>query len=210
MGLPDKLVGRGPARDARTIAWVVLWLLTCVGGVLLLWRYKATPGDPGAPIAHWPAASGLARAADAPTLVMVMHPRCPCSRASVGELAELMRRAPAGVKAYAVLSVPDGVDGDPIAFAHGELWDKADAIRGVEVIADPGARIAEAFGAATSGHVLVYDAGGALRFSGGITGARGHAGDNLGRARVASLLATGKVDHDRSHVFGCDIEVAGE
>ena len=40
----------------------------------------------------------------------------------------------------------------------------------------------------TSGQVVVYDAKGALLFSGGITAARGHMGDNAGRDRITALL----------------------
>jgi len=37
--------------------------------------------------------------------------------------------------------------------------------------------------------VLLYDAAGALRFSGGITAARGHEGDSMGAAAILSLLS---------------------
>jgi hypothetical protein len=187
-------------------AWITLWAFVCFGGMALLWRYKATAGDPGAPLSTWPTSSGLARAPEAPTMVMFMHPHCPCSRASVGELAEVMRRVPDDVLAYAVFSVPDGIDEDPDAWAHGELWSKASAIPGVQPIVDREAKLAAAFGVETSGHVLVYDDAGELRYSGGITGARGHAGDNLGRARVVSLLSTGTADSDHGRVFGCELE----
>ena len=49
---------------------------------------------------------------------------------------------------------------------------------------------------------VVYDRSGTLIFSGGITGSRGHVGDNHGkRAVLAHPLATaGEQRHD---VFGC-------
>ena len=50
----------------------------------------------------------------------------------------------------------------------------ASAIPGVIVTPDVGGRIAARLGAKTSGHVLVYDENGVLKFSGGITAARGH------------------------------------
>ena len=43
-------------------------------------------------------------------------------------------------------------------------------------------------GATTSGHVLLYDAGGVLRFAGGITDGRGHEGDNAGLDAALALL----------------------
>ena len=56
-------------------------------------------------------------------------------------------------------------------------------------IVDRGAE-ANLFGAATSGQTMVYDPGGRLRFSGGITAARGHYGDNVGVSAIARLIDT--------------------
>ncbi len=180
-----------------------LWLLACAGGLLGLWRYESRPSDPGAPPIAWPSID-LRHASDGPTLVMVAHPRCPCTRASLAELDELLRDAPAGVRSYVVFSVPDGVEP---GWENGELLDRARAIRGVTAVVDHGGRIAvDAFHVAASGHVLVYDASGALRFSGGITGARGHVGDNVGRQRVLALLTGHRPDADHSHVYGCALE----
>ncbi len=52
---------------------------------------------------------------------------------------------------------------------------------------DDGAE-AKRFGAETSGQTLLYDERGTLAFSGGITGSRGHAGDNAGRASLLALI----------------------
>lgn len=191
-----------PSARARGAAVViVLWLLASAAGLGLLWRYKARPGDEGTPPERWPAAAQLVRDPDKATLVMIAHPRCTCTRASLGELAEVMRRAPA-TRAYVLFVVPDGATG----WEHGELYAQARAIRGVEVVVDHGGAIAETFGVKVSGHVLLFDAAGVRRFSGGITGSRGHAGDNLGRARVIALLRGASPDADHSHVYGCALE----
>ena len=182
---------------------VVLWALVCVGGLGLLWRYKAAPGAPGDPPATWPDDVALVRSPDAPTLVMIAHPRCACTRASLGELAEVLRRAPVNVAATILFVLPDGVGSD---WEDGELYRRAREIPGLRIVFDRGGAIAARLRVTVSGHVLVYDPGGALRYSGGITGARGHSGNNLGRARVIDLLSSGAADHDRAHVFGCSIE----
>lgn len=182
---------------------VLLWALVCVGGLGLVWRYKAAPGAPGDPPAVWPDTIDIVRSPDAPTLVMIAHPRCACTRASLGELAAVMQRAPAAVAATVLFVLPDRAGAD---WEDGELYRRARAIPGVTVVVDRGGAIAASLRVVVSGHVLVYDAGGALRYSGGITGARGHAGDNVGRARVSALLNGGDPDHERSHVFGCSIE----
>jgi hypothetical protein len=61
----------------------------------------------------------------------------------------------------------------------------------VTAVADPDGEEAQRFGAATSGHVLLFDPAGELRFSGGITASRGHVGDNDGCDRLIRLLTAG-------------------
>src|SRR6266516_3119417 len=68
----------------------VLWLLAVGAGIRILARYDSTPGNRGPSPVLWPSETTLQRDSTRATLVMVLHPRCPCSRASLGELAELM------------------------------------------------------------------------------------------------------------------------
>ena len=56
---------------------------------------------------------------------------------------------------------------------------------------------------ATSGHALLYDARSRLEFSGGITVARGHAGDNVGRSAIEALIAGDVTVLRQAPVFGC-------
>ena len=51
-----------------------------------MWSASRPGGDPEAP-ARWPEASALVRNADGPTLVLFAHPKCPCTDASLAELA---------------------------------------------------------------------------------------------------------------------------
>jgi hypothetical protein len=70
---------------------------------------------------------------------------------------------------------------------------------------DQGAQSAR-FGAATSGQTFLYDARGNLQFSGGITAARAHAGDNAGRSSLVAMLnASGAPVASRTSVFGCPL-----
>jgi len=84
-----------------------------------------------------------------------------------------------------------------------DLWREAAAIPGVEVSVDEGGVEAARFRAYASGQTILYDAQGHLLFNGGITGARGHAGDNAGRSAVVSLLTTGAAERRETFVFGC-------
>jgi hypothetical protein len=58
---------------------------------------------------------------------------------------------------------------------------------------------------ATSGQAFLYDAWGHLLFSGGITAARGHIGDNMGRRSVASLVSGKPSALTSTPVFGCPL-----
>jgi hypothetical protein len=91
-----------------------------------------------------------------------------------------------------------------------DLWSSAAAIPGVEVVRDEGGFEALRFRAATSGQATLYDRGGRLLFSGGITGARGHAGDNAGRAAIVSLLAADGVGLRETPVYGCPLFAPGD
>ena len=72
------------------------------------------------------------------------------------------------------------------------------------MIDDEGAE-ANRFHAATSGQTLLYDAAGLLLFSGGITGSRGHSGDNAGQAAIVSLVNSRAADLTETSVFGCPL-----
>jgi hypothetical protein len=50
----------------------------------MLWDFTATPGPLGAPPADWPGDTRLVRSSNGDTLVMIVHPHCSCSCASLG------------------------------------------------------------------------------------------------------------------------------
>jgi hypothetical protein len=52
---------------------------------------------------------------------------------------------------------------------------------------------------------VLYDARGQLVFRGGITSARGHAGDNYGADAVAEFVNTGVRSRSLTPVFGCSL-----
>lgn len=175
------------------------WLACVMAGMGGLWAYANTPAESASAPATWPAESRLSRVPGRPTLVVLLHPQCSCSVASVSELNRLMAHVNGRVTVHAVFYVPAH---PPSGSQVADLWRDAAAIPGVEVSRDDGVEI-EAFGAAASGQVLLYDAAGALAFNGGITFARGHAGDSDGRRGLESLILEGRSDSNRTPVFGC-------
>lgn len=189
------------SRERLVFAFVALVWLGLVGtGMAWLTRYKGAPGVQADAPRRWPVDSAIERATDRPTLVMLAHPRCPCTRASIGELAELMTRVGDCLSAKVLFVAPEGVDW---LWTDTDLWRSAAAIPGVEVVRDTRGVEAHRFGAETSGQALVYDASGMLVYRGGMTPARGHAGSPVGRDRLAALVLA---DSPTSlPVFGCSL-----
>jgi hypothetical protein len=75
-------------------------------------------------------------------------------------------------------------------------------------VRDESGREAQRFGGETSGQTFLYDRNGILLFSGGTTGARGHRGDNAGRASLLALLDHQSRYASRTSVFGCSLFAA--
>ena len=178
------------------------WVLMIGVGLALLWDYENAPGPTAAPPSQWPLDSSIHLATDRATLILMAHPHCPCTRASIGELARLMAQTQGRVAAYVLFIKPAGSsDG----WEKTDLWQSAASIPEVEVIADDDGAEAQRFQAMTSGQTLLYDAEGRLLFSGGITSSRGHSGDNAGRSALVSLLNTGEAEAAETSAFGCPL-----
>lgn len=180
----------------------VLWLSMIAAGVGTLWSYESTPGTGAAAPGSWPVASRIKPDASRATLVMLAHPHCPCTRASIGELARLMTQARGRVTAYVLFVKPQGFSDE---WVQSDLWASVAAIPGVTPVMDDGGGEAGLFHAETSGQTVLYDAKGNLLFSGGITSARGHAGDNAGRTAIVSLLTSEDAEERDTPVFGCPL-----
>ena len=193
---------RGAVRAVWLWAGAALWLAGAVAGLWVLWSYENTPGDAANSGRRWPTETRLARSLDRPTLVLLAHPQCTCTRASLAELAEVLGRRGTPPKTYVLFMKPSQFfDG----WEKTDLWRTASALPNVTVVRDDDGLEAQRFGAVTSGQTLLYDAGGELIFSGGITGARGHAGDNAGRAALIALLDRKEPSRRATSVFGCSL-----
>jgi hypothetical protein len=184
---------------------LLIWLIVVSAGLAGLWRYAETPGPAATAAATWPDASHVMRDTHRPTLIVFAHPQCACSRASLGELSVLMTHVQHRVTVKVLFYRPSGAADN---WVRSDLWQSAAVIPGVEVAIDENGNEASAFGAAASGQTLLYDASGHLMFSGGITAARGHAGDNAGRRALLSLLTGGDPATAHTPVFGCILKGA--
>jgi hypothetical protein len=181
---------------------MMVWIPAVAFGVRTLLRYANTPGEPASPPEVWPADALIHPAEQRFTVLMFAHPRCPCSRASLEELARIVsccsQRMDATVLFYAPSSMPRN-------WNRTDLWNNAVAMGKVHVSDDPDGIVARRFGVHTSGQTLVYSADRRLAFNGGVTAFRGHSGDNEGRDQIVDLLLGVRQPRGKSPVFGCAI-----
>ena len=191
-------------RCGGRMLWAVLvvWLASAGAGLGWLMAYDNTPGTPAKAPGRWPEGSALSRDTAGPTLVMLAHPRCDCTRASLGELAELLARSSRRPRTFVVFLRPGNV---PAEWDQTGTFAQATRIPGVTVIRDSGGDEAMRFGVSTSGQTLLYERDGRLVYSGGITGARGKSGNNTGRSTVLQLLAGEQPARASTQVFGCSL-----
>jgi hypothetical protein len=182
-------------------AAAAIWIATIAFSYRAVRAFENTPGTAAAARTYWPSAVSVERNHDGPTLVMLTHPRCACSRASVAELAEIIARGPSNLRTVVFVFRPSDF---PSGWERTEVWAAAAKLPNTRVVVDIDGAEAARFGAMTSGQTFLYDRAGALRFSGGITSARGQRGENSGRDAVIRVANTsaGVATHS---VFGCAI-----
>jgi hypothetical protein len=179
----------------------VVWAATVAAAYQAIRTFESTPGHAAIAPQVWPAQSRVPRADGAWTLVMLVHPHCSCSRASVKELEAVLEKTPRNVQPYVLVFRPREF---PAGWERTDVYESATRLRRTHVLIDQDGREAKLFGGFTSGQTFLYDGDGRLRFEGGITSLRGHAGLNSGRAGIIRIASTrsGGATHP---VFGCAI-----
>jgi len=197
---------RRPLRQTLYVTLGIAWAASVSFGGWKLWGYDGTPGTPARAPLTLPGELAVPQKSALPTLVLLLHPKCPCSRATVGELERLMTECNGKLNAQVLMIRPPNV---PPGWERTDLWRRAEAIPGVKVIADEDCKATRQFGATTSGQALLYAADGRLLYSGGITESRGHSGDSAGHSAIlAFVLGANSVPpaHPVSApVYGCPL-----
>jgi len=191
--------------DRPSFLFFALWCVLLASGFAALSAYGLR-GEAPAAVGAWPGGEEIALAPDRPTLALFIHPRCPCTAATVAELDRLLSRNPRAFSVAVVMTIPE---------QRGERWlggatfAAVQRLPGVAVVPDPGGIIAARFGARDSGTVLAFVPDGARLFAGGVTATRGHEGASTGGEALAAL-AVGRVPRTaETPVFGCPLVLPG-
>jgi len=198
--MPSNITTSVKGRLRRFPAEVLVWLLVLSSGFGSLIAYQMKAGVPAVAPGAWPNGTGLSFDSQHINLFMFAHPKCPCTDASIEELKVVLTRARGRISPTICFFDPAGVPAD---WVQTRLFRDAKSIPGLNVVVDMDGAIAAKFGVMTSGQVLVYDCKGRRLFAGGITGSRGHAGDNRGRSLVLALASGESNDPVQTPVYGC-------
>ena len=184
--------------------FIFFWAIAVAFGFHALLTYKGRAGAAGKTPDTWPVNALIAPSTARPQLVMFAHPRCPCTKASLGELELLMAQAHGKFDAVVLFSEPDN---EPEAWSNTPTVHLARSIPGVRTVLDKNGSLARQFGVETSGHTVVYGTDGTLLFSGGITGSRGHLGENNGFDSVLQVVSGHSLEarYATAKVFGCEL-----
>ena len=197
---------RARAWCARPSSWIPAILAVWAVLLVLAFRpfvvYTFTPGPAAVPPATWPGESRFHPEPATPTLLVFSHPECPCTRATLAGVEQALARSPRGIRTVVFFV---GSPGGPASRVGQGLIRTAQSLPGARLVRDIDGREAGLFHVFTSGQVLYYDAAGMLQFSGGITAARGHQGDNPGLSDLESVMEgrPGGPNCLRAPVYGC-------
>lgn len=179
-----------------------LWLAVICIGFLWAWRYESVAGTQGNTPNQWPRDPGPIALQKSGTCLLFAHPRCPCTGASLRQLSEILATRPAWQNVQIVFYRPASSSSD---WSDSSIVRSAVEMSHVRIIWDDNGHLAQQFGVETSGHVLLYDAGGKLRFSGGITAFRGHHGDNSGAESLVEFGRGQNITTQQTPVYGCSL-----
>jgi hypothetical protein len=188
-------------RAAALLTVGLIWTASIGLAVRSIMAIERMPGKVGSVSSAWPTAAELQPAPQTATIVLVAHPRCPCTKATLAQLAQIVTRSPRPLKGFVLFTRPSNL---PATWTRTSLWEQASEIPGITAVEDVDGRRSALFGAATSGHVFLFDSG-LLRFSGGITPGRGVAGECAGTNAILAWLRTGAACFDRTPVYGCSL-----
>lgn len=185
--------------------FVLLWGALVGASLLTLAGYNYRSGHiESPPLAR---EAGVDVSSEMHTLVLVVHPKCPCSRSTVFELERLMFQCRDRLRCIVYVFAPDG---EEAGWGGDDPFGIAARIPQVEIMHDPGGRLARRLGGFTSGSVVLYNESGAPVFWGGITAGRGHAGDNLGSDSIRAIVNGFEPPRMTTPVYGCDLVTPGE
>ncbi len=183
----------------------VLWLTGITAGSYAMLRHEFDGRTASGAPEQWPAELGDFNPSESDlTLVMAVHPDCPCTRASIEQLDRILTQNPGQCQAIALVYTSEGDDATSIK--EGAYWRRLASLPEVRPQLDPEGHFAIKLGSGISGTVAAYDRKGVLRFQGGLTPSRGHGGPSVAVTTINRILKGESNELAAAPTFGCSID----
>lgn len=202
--LGNTAAAQGVLEIRRTpgMALFVVWALLLAAGAGALSRYEFKGSVPAGLADQWPDNPVVRLDTERPTLLMFLHPRCPCSAASIAQLDRVLTRYPGRFRVCVLIARPAGV---PEHWEEGANLEAARRLPDSTLLLDQDGAIAQRYGAVYSGTVQAFGREGNRLFTGGITASRGHEGESLGSLSLLDIGAGETPSVAEMPVFGCPL-----
>ena len=181
---------------------LLIWGSTIAFGMSWIHRYESTPGPEMLAACEWPADSSIRFTPGRINIVMLAHPRCPCTHANFDEMQRLLNHFDDQAAVHVLFWTPSNASSE---WKQTDLWKRAVSMDGVCAHADEAGVEARRFGATTSGHVLVFRGDGTRVYTGGLTTARGQSADGQAAAAICKLIDKDLPARTGLPVFGCPL-----
>jgi hypothetical protein len=189
----------------RRLAWlrnvlVVSWLGMTIAGSTILLVHSQAAGRQADVISRLPDACQIPLDSSRNTIIHFLHPKCPCSIASIDEFSRLLAHCGDRIDAWIVIVHPPAAPPD---WENTFLANFCRTLPGVHVLTDQNGVEAQRCQAMTSGQTYLVKPNRDIIFRGGITSRRGHSGQSVGRTAIQELVAGGNPGLQATPVYGC-------
>jgi hypothetical protein len=184
--------------EFKNFVYCSLWLAAVVWLFGQMMGYESQPAPAAVVAQSWPDQTAAQRISGKYSLVVFIHPHCPCSRATLDTISRLITHHEKVLSTTLFFVLPDDVSRD---WAKTDLYQRAQELVSAGVKIDSAAIEANRFGGTTSGQALLYSPNGSLVFSGGLTDARGKFGESASEWQINSLLLGDKAQGKNLNVY---------
>ncbi|MDQ8196538.1 hypothetical protein QEH56_00170 [Pelagicoccus enzymogenes] len=204
------MTAKNKKRNPATLLLVAsLWVGGIAAGSIAMWNHEYSSAEPNdAPLSLPPQLQTFASAEKPITLFMAVHPDCPCTGASLEQVDRLIARNPDSIRLVGLVrGGEESAAHSEHDFQTGTYWKRLSAMPNAQPVADANGALARLLGTHASGATIAYDQSGNLRFQGGLTASRGHAGPSRALTELESIARqSAPLELCTTPTFGCALE----
>lgn len=191
-----------------------LVFICCTGiaiGFALLYAHDSKPGLQFASPSLWPSDVEIERPMDVSSLLIFVHPQCPCTFASLAELERVVGQSGSSLETIVILNAPAEKLEE---WMQTSVANRAKGISRARIVVDGDGKLSAKFRVTVSGQCLLYSPNGQLLFQGGLTASRGHEGESAGQSVLMHLIAHPERDALSNQqvreipVYGCELTIS--